>query len=455
MSFLERAKDKIVSAAKGIGEETIRTVDYDEKRESQEPAPKTPKPKPAPKPKPTPKIKAKPAPKPKKPTPVKSPKPKPAPKPKPEPQVVNDTAFDVEIDNSSSDMVQSHITDYNEAFPTELPEAKNNAVQDVLELLQIPETFEIESDIFLPEDLKQVDFNMQFPQGYEMGEVDTFVTRVVISLEKLVGLLKLRNEHVAKLATTVDRLQVDANNSKFQAEIANGINLMTTGDSNVEELENQVFELRIANKRLQEEQDSSINQTGISDEEREAYESLQDQLSLANRDNESLREQIYELKNANALLIEEQDVIDEKAANEYARAFAGEEHEVGLNYDTEQDGLTSESQYALGDEDDSLSNSNYDLGSEDEDEEDGLDLPADFLNDNSSSSHIPDPSSDSAFFDDGNDSTDQLLIDNAEYYLPLEEDDQVQQNNTTIIMLDDDDDEDILESMYKEDWNKK
>jgi len=220
------------------------------------------------------------------------------------------SAFELEDEDGTKsfmrNMTLKHKKKMKEYESVPVPVPDEGKIQDVLEILNIPATFEIDNDIFLPEDLEEVGFDIQVPQGYEMGEVDTFVSRVEVTVKKYVELLRLRNEHVAKLATVVDRLQVDVSNIKFQSEIANGINIMPTNDD--EDYEQENLELKLIIKRLEEQLD---NQNGVDDtlssEERETYEKLQDELSLKNRDIKDLEDEVYELKSKLALKDEDSE----------------------------------------------------------------------------------------------------------------------------------------------------
>ena len=131
------------------------------------------------------------------------------------------------------------------------PEATDGAIQDVLSLLGIPATFEIKHDVFMPDDVDKVKFDLEVPQGYERAEVDSFKKQTKRSIEHFVSLLRQRNDHIARLATTVDRLQVDLNNLKWQAEVADGISVIPTNDQI--DLENENDELRLQIASLQQQ----------------------------------------------------------------------------------------------------------------------------------------------------------------------------------------------------------
>jgi hypothetical protein len=183
--------------------------------------------------------------------------------------------------------------------------AGKQKVEDVLDLLRIPTTFEVPADVFMPEDLKKVDFDTHVPYGYDLGQVMRFVSQSRTSIKYYVDLLRKRNEDVARLATVVDKLQVDANNLRFEAEIANGISVMPTLDD--ESLEIQLTEVKLNNRRLEDELRALRSQgAGADDSDRQMNESLFNQLSLVKRENENLRDEVLFLKTQLARIEEEQ-----------------------------------------------------------------------------------------------------------------------------------------------------
>ena len=139
MGFLNNAKKKLQQATRGIGEETVRVVDYDEAQEVSQPRQKS------------------------------------------EPEVLSsydESAF--EVDDESNEYFKKQEEAHQELLKSygdaPVPKVLEGRIQDVLDLLNIPPTFEIDATVLLPEDFKDVSFDIQVPQGYEMGEVNSFVS---------------------------------------------------------------------------------------------------------------------------------------------------------------------------------------------------------------------------------------------------------------------------------------
>lgn len=277
MGFLDKAKSKLQEVTKNLGEETIRVIDFGDKDKAEENDHEQNKSQ----------VQEK------------------------EVKTRKHNVFDVDVEDDE-DYFNSRAEEPLNSDSSDVPSIKDNVAQDVLELLGIPSTFEIEEDVFLPEDLMDIRFNMQKPMGYDMGEVQNFVSRVKVSVARFVELLELRNKHVMELATTVDKLQIDVNNIKFQAELANGINIIPTSDS--EELESEISRLSSIVKRYEEEARLASNHLSPQDESR--MNELQDSISILQNENEQLQEKVTNLVNENAVLIEKLDEFDELDINQ-------------------------------------------------------------------------------------------------------------------------------------------
>lgn len=220
-----------------------------------------------------------------------------------------DSVFDIDDEDDFFEQKQKEYDNAMKRYDDVPDLGLNKRIEDVLEVLEIPSTFEIESDIFIPEDLEDIIFDKQTPVGYEMGQVDYFVTQSKNTVEKYYSLLKLRNEHVAKMASVVDKLQVSINNLKFQQEINAGINIMATNDD--EDLETKYEEAVLHIKRLEDEIKRNSGKTNLSKQQKDNYQekinSLRDQLSVIQRENNDLKEENYSLKNQIAQAIELED----------------------------------------------------------------------------------------------------------------------------------------------------
>lgn len=325
MGIIDRAKN---SLSKNFGDETVRVVDYDDDRESMPPV-EVPRP---------PKVTK--APRPKKERPVKE-RPAPVEEEDNEEEVKDSWSFGrkkkqeedaspfaLEGDEgeafyaSRTEAYQAHMAERFGDTPDLTP--RGAAVEDVLEVLQIPATFEIEKNIFLPDDLEDTTFDLQAPYGFEQGQVTAFLERVKVTVARYVELLRLRNEHVAQLASVVDRLQVDNNNLRYQTEMAAGINIMPTQDS--DDLENKYMEAKLKIKRLEEALRTQEQGDALTSAERDKYEELQNQFSLLVREKELADEELFDLKNRLAYLEQEYDFDAEEEAQEEEVALPGDDY---------------------------------------------------------------------------------------------------------------------------------
>ena len=225
-------------------------------------------------------------------------------------------SFHIDPDDTADEVISKHEEEYHKMMPSSgepVPSVQEGRIQDVLELLDIPPTFEVSNVVLLPEDFDGIDFQIQIPEGYEPSEVEAFKDRARKSTKELVDLLKLRNKHVAQLASTIDRLQVDANNLKFDAEVANGINIMPT--DSIADLENELMELRLLTRQLQDE-NNRLSKGGSAEGYEQVVDSqMSDQVSLLTRENDELREEIYNLKNQLAVYMDDDNSIPSHSSN--------------------------------------------------------------------------------------------------------------------------------------------
>lgn len=126
-----------------------------------------------------------------------------------------------------------------------------NGVDDILEALRINPSVEVPDEVLLPDELKDIKFDIQVPRGYDEGQVTKFIAQVTLSINFLVDALRKRNEDVAKLASAVDKLQVDANNLRFDNEVNNGVSIMSAFDP--EDAESKLVEAKLMIKSLKDQ----------------------------------------------------------------------------------------------------------------------------------------------------------------------------------------------------------
>lgn len=269
MGFLDKAKDTISRRMNRSGEELVRHMDYDEPTEEEIEDEEE------------------------------------------EDDEVESSAF--EIPKESKSFFKKKQKEWEDSVDTsvKVPTPRDGKVQDVLDVLGIPATFEIDPDILMVDDLKDIEFDVTVPQGYDVSQVQSFRERTKDTVKFYLKLLSLRNEHVIKLATTVDRLQVDANNARWESQIANGINIMPTDDS--EQLEIDNTELRLLVKRQQETIERLEESDGMTETERERYDVMRDEVSRLERENLELVEERDSLKTQVQYLEESMDDMDVSA----------------------------------------------------------------------------------------------------------------------------------------------
>lgn len=202
--------------------------------------------------------------------------------------------------NNDSDNTISNntITDSEQFDPNDaMSEAIKPQRSDILELLNIPDNYEVPDNVLLVGDLDRVRFDLAEPRGYSIKMVDDFYDSVYESLKWYRDTLRQRNRDIAKLATQLDKSATDLHNAKLNAELSDGLTVITgqesTAEHEVQELQLTVVKLRDENERLKRQlaTGSTNNSTGNINES-DRVEELQNQLTLAQVEIKKLSSQL-------------------------------------------------------------------------------------------------------------------------------------------------------------------
>lgn len=220
-----------------------------------------------------------------------------------------ETEFFVEDNNDAFEGIE---------FNTE--EGKKKRASDILEGFSIPETFEIPNDVFLREDLNDLEFDFQVPKGYDIAQVRSFVSRVIVSVGFLQDKLKERNKHIALLADIIDRQTTDLHNMRYDYEMVsknNSVSVMA-GESN-DELQTKVNLLFAENAKLKKEKNAQIEKmiAAQSDSEiQKKYSDLNKKYKILEDNYSLLLSQLEEIEKSNHELQNELDYQEEKREDE-------------------------------------------------------------------------------------------------------------------------------------------
>ena len=215
---------------------------------------------------------------------------------KSEPDANNDVS-DNSVSDSTNNMSDT-ITDSEQFDPNNaMDEAIKPQRSDILELLNIPDNYEVPDNVLLVGDLDRVRFDLAEPRGYSIKMVDDFYDSVYESLKWYRDTLRQRNRDIAKLATQLDKSATDLHNAKLNAELSDGLTVITgqesTAEHEVQELQLTVVKLRDENERLKRQlaTGGTNNSTG-SINESDRVEELQNQLTLAQVEIKKLSSQL-------------------------------------------------------------------------------------------------------------------------------------------------------------------
>lgn len=163
---------------------------------------------------------------------------------------------------------------------------------DILDLLGIPDNYEVPDEVLLVGDLDRVRFDRSSPVGYSEPMVDAFFNSVYDSLVWYHDTLKKRNRDIAKLATQLDKSATDLHNAKINAEMSDGLTVMTGQESTAEQ---EMQKLQLAVIKLRDENDKLKKQLGAGANSKvpdSRYDDLQNQLGLAQLEIKKLTAQL-------------------------------------------------------------------------------------------------------------------------------------------------------------------
>lgn len=254
-------------------------------------------------------------------------------------EVVREGNFSDELkeDDSFSDLNENEVLE--ETLDTS-PESRSLSLADfndnkgptpkeILQSERVKETFTIDDDIlFVDEELANQKFSEQAPIGYDIGEVDFFLSKVQKSIGVYVNLLRKRNEDVLKLATRISDLSVEINNLRFNAEMANGINIMTGGgeeDVLAVQLDEAKVEISNLKQELKKARELSSNYSGVESGEDSVNVDLRNELAAEKLQREKLQNEVKDLR-ATLMSIEEEyniNVIADDGSIEDSNSWAG------------------------------------------------------------------------------------------------------------------------------------
>lgn len=166
---------------------------------------------------------------------------------------------------------------------------------DILDLLGIPDNYEVPDEVLLAGDLDRVRFDRSSPVGYSEPMVDAFFSTVYDSLVWYHDTLKKRNRDIAKLATQLDKSATDLHNAKINAEMSDGLTVMTgqesTAEQEMQKLQLAVIKLRDENDKLKK-QAQAAGGSASADVPDSRYDDLQNQLGLAQLEIKKLTAQL-------------------------------------------------------------------------------------------------------------------------------------------------------------------
>lgn len=182
---------------------------------------------------------------------------------------------------------------------------------DVLDLLHIPDNYEVPDSVLLVGDLDRVRFDVTQPQGYDMSMVEEFFDTVQDSIRWYCEKLQQRNNDIRKMEDMLNKQNTELHNAKVAESMSDPDFAVMTGSESTAEQELQEAQVRIMNledenRKLKARMKGDTGDV-IDAETQSRYDALQNQLGIVQRENQKLKSQLKRQALAEAVSLDRQE----------------------------------------------------------------------------------------------------------------------------------------------------
>lgn len=167
---------------------------------------------------------------------------------------------------------------------------------NILNMLGIPATYKVDSDILLPDDLDNIELSYEEPRGYSIEEVNRLFDVFGKTLNWFAEHLNMRNKDVAILASRLDKAATDLHNQKVNEALSEGLQVVTgqesTAETQLQKAQLEIIHLKDELKELKRA-NGSVKDVGPGDSR---FDELQNQLGILQNQNRKLMAQNKRLR---------------------------------------------------------------------------------------------------------------------------------------------------------------
>lgn len=205
------------------------------------------------------------------------------------PKISHDDGKDDQTDLMSDDgLIEDDDDDMTDGIQSMRP--------NILNMLGIPATYKVDSDILLPEDLDKIELSYEEPRGYSIEEVDRLFGIFDKTVRWFVEHLNRRNKDVAILASRLDKAATDLHNQKVNEALSEGLQVVTgqesTAETQLQKAQLEIIHLKDELKELKRA-NGSVKDIGPGDSR---FDELQNQLGILQNQNRKLMAQNKRLR---------------------------------------------------------------------------------------------------------------------------------------------------------------
>ena len=175
---------------------------------------------------------------------------------------------------------------------------------ETLDLMEIPDHRDPPDDVLSPGDMSTIRFTTTRPEGYSKKQVAAYFRVVKKSISWWYDTMSTRDGEIAALGTQLDKMATDLHNMKLNAEMAEGLSVVTGDDSSTEQ---ELMQAQITIGNLNDQIAKLKRRSGAGGPEPgdSRFDSIQNELAMSQLENKKLRKALESMRASLAAANEE------------------------------------------------------------------------------------------------------------------------------------------------------
>jgi hypothetical protein len=175
---------------------------------------------------------------------------------------------------------------------------------ETLDLMDIPDHRDPPDDVLSPGDMSAIRFTTTRPEGYSKKQVAAYFRVVKKSIRWWYDTMATRDGEIAALGTQLDKMSTDLHNMKLNAEMAEGLSVVTGDDSSTEQelMQAQITIGNLNDQIAKLKRRAGSGEPGPGDSR---FDSIQNELAMSQLENKKLRKSLESMRASLAAANEE------------------------------------------------------------------------------------------------------------------------------------------------------